>query len=133
MQVDQFDEIFYLISGKYALCPGIDSSFHEDKVKVTGYHHDNVHILSQPVKRYESTSCLLWYQPCNVYARVGHGLHNVCECKVEAQCSVQNATRNVLLSLDEKDARRNPLPVCRLSPASLNEKIKHLKREQDAD
>lgn len=135
MQVDQtqFDEIFDLISGKYALCPGIDNSFYEDKVQVTGYHRDNVRILSQPVKRYESTSCLLWHQPCNVYARVGHELHDVCrECKVQAQRSVQNAARNVLLSPDEKDARRNPLskfPVCRLSPASLNEKIKRLKKE----
>ena len=135
VQVDQtqFDEIFDLINGKYALCPGIDSSFYEDKLKVTGYHCDNVCILSQPVKRYKSTSCLLWHQPCNVYARVGHELHNVChECKVEAQRAVQNASRNVLLSLEEKYARKNPMSkfsVCKLSPASLTEKIKRLKKE----
>ena len=99
---------------------------------MTGYR-DNVRILSQPVKRYESTSCLLWHQPCNVYARVGHELHDVChECEVEAQRAVQNASRNVLLSLEEKDARKNPMskfPVCKLSPASLTKKIKRLKKE----
>lgn len=129
----QFDEIFDLLGGKYSLCPGIDSSFYEDKVKVTGYHRDSVRMLSQPVKRYESTSCLLWHQPCKVFARVGHELHDVChECKVEVQHTVQNATRSVLLSPEEKDARKNPMskfPVCRLSPGSLNEKIKRLKRE----
>ena len=122
-----------LISGKYALCPGIASSFYEDKVKVIGYHRDNVRIISQPVTRYESTSYLLWHQPCNVFARVGHELHDVCQkCTVEAQRAVQNASRSVLLSSEEKDARRDPVskfPVCRLSPASLNEKIKRLKKE----
>ncbi len=100
---------------------------------MTGYHRDNVRILSQPVKRYESTSCLLWHQPCNVFTRVGHELHDIChKCKVEAQRAVQNAARNVLLLPEERDARKNPtskFPVCRLSPASLNEKIKHLKKE----
>ena len=132
----QFDEIFDLISGKYALCPGIDSSFYEDKVKVTGYHRDNVRILSQPVVRFESASCLLWHQPCNVFARVGHEMHNVChECKVEAQRTVQNASRHVLLSPEEKEARMNPssnFPVCKLSPVSLTEKIRRLKKERRA-
>lgn len=79
------------------------------------------------------SSCLLWHQPCNTFARVGHELHNVChECKVEAQRAGQNASRNILLSSEEKDARRNPssnFPVCKLSPASLTEKIKRLKRQ----
>ena len=38
---------------------------------------------------------------------------------------------DVLPSPEEKDARKNPMskfPVCRLSPGSLNEKIKQLKR-----
>ena len=77
-------------------------------------------------------TCLLWHQPCNTYSRYGHDLHNVCqECKKEAQRVLANAERCVLLSSEEKDARRDSTskyPVSKLSPASASEKVKCSKR-----
>lgn len=127
-------EILDLIGEKYVLCPGLKRSFYEDKVGVTGYHRENVRVLSFPFLRYESTKCLLWHQPCNKYTRYGHDLHNVCqECKKEAQRALANAERCVLVSPEEKDARRDPTskyPVSKLSPASASEKVKRLKKDR---
>ena len=130
----QLDEILDLISGRYVFCPGIKPSYYEDKVAITGYHRENVRVFSYPFVRYESMACLLWHQPSNTYSRYGHDLHNVCqECKNEAHRVLANAERSILVSPEEKDARRDSAskyPVSKLSPASASEKVKRLKKDR---
>lgn len=134
MDHTQPEEILDLISEKYVLCPGIKPSFYEDKIGVTRYHRENVCVLTYPLLRYESVSCLLWYQPCNKYTRYEHDLHNVCrECKVEVHRVIESAEQRVLLSPKERDPRlyaSSKYLVSKLSLASTNEKVKCLKHDR---
>ena len=138
--------------GGYVLCPGLKPSFYEDKTAVVGYDREGVRVFTFPVKRYESSKCLLWHCPTNKRTKtgkihthvqtkgftlllriVGHDLHDVCsECKKEAKRLTESAERAVLVSVEEKDERLNPTfkyPLAKLSPCSKVERINRLKRE----
>ena len=105
--------------------------------KKAGYQRENVRTLQLPIKRYEAANCFLWHKPCNRYTNVGDDLFNVCtNCKREARCSLQNATRNVNVDKDVKDARMSTsskYPVAKLSPNGQLEKLKRLKAENKSN
>ena len=103
-------------------------------IKTTGFHRQGIRIFDYPTKRYESTGCLLWHKPTNSRTPLGHDLNNVCvSCKQEAHRTTVNAERAILVSDEEKDARRNPTskyPLSKLSPCSQSIKIERLKKER---
>ena len=103
-------------SSEYVLCPGLKPATYEDMVKTTGFHRQGIRIFYCPTKRYESTACHLWHTPTNARTPI------VClACKQEARRTTVNAERAILISDEEKDARRNPTskyPLSKLSPCS---------------
>ena len=86
------------------------------------------------VYKYFIKICVYWHTPTNARTPVGHDLNNVCvSCKQEARRTMTNAERAILVSDEEKDARRNPTskyPMSKLSPCSQNIKIERLKKER---
>ena len=132
----QIREILSVVqdSSEYVLCPGLKPATYEDMVKTTGFHRQGIRIFDYPMKKYESTACQLWHKQTNVRTPVGHDLNNVClSCKQEAHRTTVNAKRAILISDEEKDARRNPTskyPLSKLSPCSRSIKIERLKKER---
>ena len=121
-------------SSEYVLCPGLKPATYEDMVKTVGFHRQAIRIFDYPTKRYESIACLLWHKPTNARTPVGHDLNNVCiSCKQEAHRTTLNAERAILITAEEKDARRDPTskyPLSKLSPCSQNVKIERIKKDR---
>ncbi|XP_064405784.1 uncharacterized protein LOC135350866 isoform X2 [Halichondria panicea] len=136
---DDYESIINIIqeSGGHVLCPGIQPEWYEEMYKANGYHRENVRTLQLPIKRYEATDCFLWHKPSNRYTKVGNKLFNVCNnCKREARCSQQNATRNINIDQDIKDARMSAssnYPISRLTPKAQSERLKRLKSENKSN
>ena len=71
-----------LLDSGYVLCPGLCASDYEDKQSDIRFQSSEVHIIHEPVVRYESHQCLLWHNPSNRRLNLLHKLYNMCsECK----------------------------------------------------
>ena len=61
-------------------------------------------------------------------------VNNVCvSCKQEAHRATLNAERAILVTAEEKDARRDPtskFPLSKLSPSSQSIKIERIKKDR---
>lgn len=71
-----------LPSTGFVLCPGFPLEGYNDRYKVVRFHMKGVHVMSEPIQRYEAEDCLLWHKPSNREQKVGDALRDVCtNCK----------------------------------------------------
>ena len=66
----------------FVLCPGFPLEGYNDRYNVIRFHMKGVHIITEPVQRYEAEGCLMWHKPSNRELKVGDALRDVCSnCK----------------------------------------------------
>ena len=64
------------------LCSGFPLEGYTDRYEVIRFHMKGVHIITEPVQRYEAESCLVWHKPSNREVKLGDALRDVCSnCK----------------------------------------------------
>ena len=80
---DEFNSVVRMLlpDSGYVLCPGLCASDYEDKQSVIRFQSSEVHIIREPIVRYESNQCILWHNPSNRQLNLLHKLHVCNECK----------------------------------------------------
>ena len=81
-----------LPSSGFVLCRGFPLEGYIDRHHVIRFHMKGVHIITEPIQRYEAVGCLMWHKASNRELKVGDALRDVC-----SNCKKVCTTRAVLV------------------------------------